>query len=980
MKLGELLQGLEGARLTGDPAVEILDLAYDSRQVTPGALFFAVPGLHADGASFARDALRRGAPAVIGPAGISRLGGGALVEVEDVRAAMAAVSARFFGMPARELRLVGVTGTNGKTTFTYLLESILKQAGHRPGVIGTISYRYGDRTLRPPHTTPESVDLQRILREMVRAGCTHALLEVSSHGLDYRRVDSCDFTCAAFTMLGRDHLDHHGDLESYFSAKARLFSEVLARSEIRDRFAVLNLDDPHGRRLREQCAVPVVAVGQAEGADYRLGALSLSREGISLEVRTPRGTLDLRSRLLGDVNALNVLLAAATADRLGVDSESIRQGVERLEIVPGRMQRIGAGDGSFVLVDYAHTPDALDKVLGSLRRLTPGRLITVFGCGGDRDRGKRPLMGAAAARWSDLVLVTSDNPRTELPEDIIREILQGIEPVAVPGRTPGEFLQARPGEKMYMVLADRREAIRLAVRAAGPGDTVLVAGKGHEDVQILGNRAIPFRDDQEVLGALGEIRGGESIPSDSRGGMAFGEALAFVQGRILGDERNPVFSRVTTDSRTAGPGDLFVALRGERFDGHDFVEQALRKGARGVLVESPVEPGVLSRHAAAGIQVPDTLKALGDLAAGWRRKFSVPVGVLTGSNGKTTAKEMTVSILRVRFSCLSTPGNFNNRIGLPLTLLGLGPEHQRVVLEMGMNEPGEIRTLTQISRPQAGVLLNVGPAHLGRFPSLEAVSQAKAEMLEAMPGESVFVFNRDDPRVRAMAERWPGPKTGYGLAVGCEVSAVEVVEQGARQRFRLRIREEVFPVEIGAPGRHSLYNALAAAALAHEMGARAEDIREGLLRFQGIAGRFLVQPRDAFTLVDDSYNANPLSMQAALETLAGMSGAAGRILVLGDMLELGDLSAEAHLELGRQAGGLEPMLLCLTGEFSKGVEQGALEQGLAPERVVRFDDPQDLAARLLGQVGSGEWILVKGSHGMALERVVNALLAGSRPR
>ena len=508
MKLSEILQGLGmDARVEGDPCVEILDLAYDSRKVIPGALFFALPGLHVDGAAFIDDALDRGARAVMSLPGIRKAGKGVFVEVDDVRGAMARVSACFFGWPSRELKLIGVTGTNGKTTFTYLMESILRQAGLQPGVVGTVSYRYGDLSLRPKTTTPESVDLQRILREMVRAGCTHALVEVSSHGLDYRRVDCSDFLCAVFTMLGRDHLDHHRDMESYYSSKTRLFTEILDESSVEDRFAVLNRDDPYGRRLEDVCPVPVVAVSQQEQADFRIESASFGREGLSLKVGTPQGPMDLDSRLLGKVNAVNILLAVAVSRRLGLASEAVVRGVRVLERVPGRLEKVGRERDFLVLVDYAHTPDAMEKVLSSLRTLTPGRLITVFGCGGDRDRGKRPLMGAAAGRWSDLVVVTSDNPRSESPERIIEDIRQGIDAMGVVFRKPGKVARwgkSEKGEKQYTCLVDRREAIRLAVNRAGTDDTVLIAGKGHEDVQVIGDTSIPFRDDREVLHALGD--------------------------------------------------------------------------------------------------------------------------------------------------------------------------------------------------------------------------------------------------------------------------------------------------------------------------------------------------------------------------------------------------------------------------------------------------------------------------------------------
>jgi UDP-N-acetylmuramoyl-L-alanyl-D-glutamate--2,6-diaminopimelate ligase len=505
-----LVNGLQGVRVKGNFSTEISDLAYDSRKVTPGALFFALPGEHVDGGEFIGQALERGAHAVAVPEGARVAGQGVLVEASDVRRAMAQIAGRFFGEPSRELVLIGVTGTNGKTSFTYLMESILQQAGFKPGVIGTVSYRYRDYVRHPENTTPESVDLQRILREMVQAGVTHALLEVSSHGLDYHRVEACHFSCAVFTMLGRDHLDHHGSMDAYFASKSRLFTEILASSAIRDRRAVLNQDDPYGQRLLSQSPVPVISVGAGEDSDYRLESVTCDREGISLEIRTPYGGMRLDSPLLAKVNAMNVLIAAAVSDWLEVEAGQIARGVEAVDRIPGRLDRIRTDRGFLVLVDYAHTPDALDRMLSSVRDLTPGRLITVFGCGGDRDRGKRPLMGRAAARWSDLILVTSDNPRSEPPEAIIEEVLEGILGEGVSFRQPSEIARNRAGTRAFSRMTDRRQAIQLAVRVAKEGDTVVIAGKGHEEVQILGERRVPFRDGEEVVRALRGIGNRES--------------------------------------------------------------------------------------------------------------------------------------------------------------------------------------------------------------------------------------------------------------------------------------------------------------------------------------------------------------------------------------------------------------------------------------------------------------------------------------
>jgi len=371
--------------------------------------------------------------------------------------------------------------------------------------------------------------------------------------------------------------------------------------------------------------------------------------------------------------------------------------------------------------------------------------------------------------------------------------------------------------------------------------------------------------------------------------------------------------------------------------------------------------------------------ALGDLAAGWRRRFAVPVGVLTGSNGKTTTKEMMLAILRLCFSCLWSPGNFNNRIGLPLTLLMLRPEHERVILEMGMNEPGEIRILTQIAQPQAGAILNVGPAHLERFGSVEAVAEAKGEMLQEMPGDSVFVFNQDDPLVRALAERWHGPKASFGFGPDAGVRLLDAEERGSVQKVRIAIQGNEVSTEIHLPGRHNLANALAAAGLSRALGCPLQAVGEGLARFRTMKGRFAVRMYEDFTVVDDSYNANPASMQSALETLCEVSGKADRILVLGDMLELGTFSEEAHRELGRRAGRIRPVLLCVTGAYANLVVEGAEEQGVPAERIMVFEDVGVVAREILGRMRGGEWLLIKGSRGMALERVVEELHRQGKP-
>jgi UDP-N-acetylmuramoyl-L-alanyl-D-glutamate--2,6-diaminopimelate ligase len=470
-------------------------IAYDSRQVKPGAIFVALRGVHADGARFAPQAIAHGAVAVVAesaaPAGV----GVPWVRVPNARAALAELAAGFFGNPSEELVLVGITGTNGKTTTSYLLSEIFESAGLKCGRIGTIGYLVGDREQNASRTTPEAPDLQRMLRDMITQGCGACVMEVSSHALALRRVDHLRFAAGVFTNLTRDHLDFHGDMESYFAAKRRLF-EMLPDGAV----GVINLDDRRGADFVTAARRPVTYAIDA-AADVRPGPLSLSIDGLTFDVRTPRGTVHVRSALVGRPNAYNILAACAAAMALDLPFSAIEAGIAGLAHVPGRFQVVSdPSDDVRVIVDYAHTDDALKNLLETARPVATGRVVTVFGAGGDRDRTKRPLMGAVAARLSDLVIVTSDNPRTEDPERIIDEVRRGI--VMPADRIAPKGHKGTPS----LAIVDRAEAIEKAIKDARPGDLILLAGKGHEKYQVIGDREIPFDDVEVARAALARRR------------------------------------------------------------------------------------------------------------------------------------------------------------------------------------------------------------------------------------------------------------------------------------------------------------------------------------------------------------------------------------------------------------------------------------------------------------------------------------------
>jgi UDP-N-acetylmuramoyl-L-alanyl-D-glutamate--2,6-diaminopimelate ligase len=510
MKLAQLVANLDahydgcgpGHDAPGcDP--EIGALSCRAQEVEPGGLFVAVKGFTADGHDFIEQALARGAVAVVCEQPVSA--DALMIRVANSRKALAELAATFYGEPSNDLTVIAITGTNGKTTTSYLIESILQAAGKAVGVIGTINYRYSGKTFSNPVTTPDSLDLQRILAAMRDDGVTHVVVEVSSHALDLYRVHRCRIDIGVFTNFSQDHLDYHKDMAHYWACKRRLFSDLLPAYAARTRLrAVINVADPKGRLLAQEMTLPCLTCSHHGNSDLRTLKARFDLTGMTARIATPQGKLEFHSDLVGRHNLENVLNAVGVGVALQIPLETIGAGIASLDHVPGRLERIANTHRRFVYVDYAHTPDALENALLALRALTADRIICVFGCGGDRDKAKRPEMGAIAARLSDLTVVTSDNPRTEPPERIIEEILAGVHRVCDRQYTPAD-LHHGFGGKGYTVIVDRREAIRGGIAVSRPGDTLLVAGKGHEPYQIIGDEKRPFDDRQEALQAMAEL-------------------------------------------------------------------------------------------------------------------------------------------------------------------------------------------------------------------------------------------------------------------------------------------------------------------------------------------------------------------------------------------------------------------------------------------------------------------------------------------
>lgn len=945
-----------------------------------------------------------------------------VIMVPDSHLAYARIAANLHGNPARDLTLVGITGTNGKTTVSYLLESVLRQKGLAVGVIGTVNYRYRDAAgldveMPAPFTTPEPLLLQALLRRMADAGVTHVIMEVSSHALVQHRLGDLCFDVVAYTNLSRDHLDYHRNMEEYFAAKALLFADHLkpGGAAVITRSAGV---DPEEKRRAGQLAALAGKQGAAVLRCNRVGESDVyplhvqsGLDSTSITLRVPCGFVIVNTPLVGDFNVENLQTAVALSLALGMDAQSLVPMLRNASGAPGRLQRVmpAAQESHFrpaVFVDYAHSPDALEKVLATLSRLPHRKMICVFGCGGDRDKGKRAIMGGIAGFHSNVVVVTDDNPRTESPAEIVAQIVTGVRSLGLQERELSWIMVSDGLEKGFVVIHDRAAAIAAAVGAATDEDIVLIAGKGHERYQ-QGREGRRFFDDS--------LEAGKALTNWTL------ESVCLATGGELNIDpvrprRSAPLGAVVTDSRKVAPGDIFVALAGERFDGHDFLEQVVAAGA-GCLVVRRDFPRVMSFPSPC-LLVDDTLQALGDLAAYRRRlmraisqpqsaiapvsreaeqvKVRPLVVGITGSCGKTTVKEMTAAIFEQHWPSaaadpqlpvervLKTKGNFNNLVGLPLSLLPVGPEHEAVILEMGMNRPGEIDRLARIAEPDIACIVNVHAAHLEGLHSLEGVARAKEELFAASRKNTVLVVNLDDPLVRACAEGYRQEKIFYaaGIEEGLPLPQVWASEigkgDGGTQDFVLHIGEKTVPVSLPVPGVHNVSNAVAAAAIGHAAGIGIKEIGAGLAVFRPADKRMqIVQGKGGLNILNDTYNANPASMRAGLATLGRQQGCR-RVAILGDMLELGPASGEAHREAGRYAAAQELDYLALTGDFAGETAAGARQAGMESQRVRIFAEKKEIAhwiEELLaaGRLQAGDWVLVKGSRGMRLEAVVEQL-------
>ena len=903
-------------------------LKLDSRDIEPGDVFVACPGLSSDGRLYIDKALALGASAVLFEAPATDAvqaasAGTPMLAVTGLRSLLGELGDTWYGRPSAALAVVAVTGTNGKTSSVQWIAHALSRNEKACGTIGTLGAVLPDgQTLGGSLTTPDVLTVHRTLAAMRDAGAKAVAMEASSIGIEQGRMDGVRVALAAFTNLTRDHLDYHVTMERYEEAKARLFSWPGLTA------AVINADDEAGRRMLAALPEGVSPMGYSLSDDPAIPAamrardLQATSQGQIFTLVSPHGEAQIVTRLLGAHNVSNLLLVAGVLYKLGLPFAQIARELAATDPVDGRLQTVEpavslpahAARGPLVVVDYAHTPDALSRALLALRAVATarsGRLVCLFGCGGERDPGKRPVMGAIAAELADHVVVSSDNPRTESPEAIVQQILAGI-----------------PEAVRADVEVDRARAILQTIWAASPEDVVLLAGKGHETYQDIGGEKLPF-DDREWA------------------------RVALLLQQTPG---------VSTDTRRIGEGELFVALVGENFDAHDYLDQAASRGACAALVAHRVADAGLTQ-----LVVGDTRVALTRIGAAWRSRFSLPVVAVAGSNGKTTTKEMISAMLaewQGEAGRLATAGNLNNDIGVPLTLLRLRPEHRAAVFELGMNHPGEIAQLAAIAAPTVALVTNAQREHQEFMHTVEAVAHENGAAITALPADGIAVYPGDEP-YSAIWDALAAPRRvlRFGLQPGLDVYAEQIIAEVDATRCRVVTPVGVADLTLPVAGLHNLRNALAAIASAIAAGAPLETAVRALAGFSPVAGRMQhKRMSDGTLLIDDTYNANPDSVRAAIDVLARIAGT--RVLVLGDMGEVGDNGPAMHVEVGNYARehGLDAFITL--GEASRAA---AAAFGPGAHACASVDE---VVAALRGLRPS--CVLVKGSRFMRMERVVTA--------
>ena len=912
----------------------------DNRKIKPGDIFVCIQGANFDGHNFINSALEKGAALIvcreINKKDIP------YIKVKDSRKA-AAVIARTVMLPEKiTYTLIGITGTNGKTTTSLILYEALRNLGFRCGWIGTLGYYIEGKKFPSERTTPDIIELNEIFAQMIEAKVDYVVMEVSSHSLSLDRIYGVKFNYCLFSNLGYDHLDFHQTLENYGKAKMSFFEQGAKDGSI----SVINTADSFGVQIRDMLKekkAKVYSLGSND-AEFQYLDIKTDISKSSFKLVAENCEISVTSRLIGSFNIQNLGLAALTLYALGFSPEEIHQSLQDIPPVKGRLERVENNCNIGIFIDYAHTPEAIENVLKAVEDLPHKRILTLMGTGGDRDKGKRPLMLKSALNHSDVVIISDDNPRSENPEAIIKDIVSSTD-IYLP----------------WWIIRNRQQAITSIIRLAQKEDIVLICGKGSEDYQEIEGIRHHFNDREETLKALSER---EAINKDDD------ELILPIDQTLLkllltpnwepepkGYREPSSYYFLSTDSRSIKPGSVFIAIKGERYDGHSYLEDILKIKENCAIGEIPY-PLNQSSEKNRYYQVDNCLKAMGLISRKYLQLFPAKKIALTGSTGKTTCKELMAQVLQSSAPVLKTLANENNIIGLCKTIIRIKPEQQYAIFELGTNHFGEIAALAEVANPDIGIILNIGPSHLEYFGDEEGVFREKITLFKRPL--ALRLYPGDDYRFKCFANE--GISIGYNE--NCDYRITQHKCYSENQSFYLN--EDLWVLPYGAP--HFALNSAFAIVLGLKLGIKKEKIQTALNEPIQLELRNQVEKRGTGLLILDCYNANPYSMQKALEYWQELNPELPHYAILGDMLELGESSIMYHQMISAMLSEMHYEQLITVGNYSRIFHP----ENESP--ILHYNTVEELIAnRKLNSLPENAVILVKGSHAIQLERIIPIL-------
>ncbi len=950
MRLSEMLDDAKASmpiisNTVANINASVKGLTDDTRKVEEGFVFVCVKGTKFDGHDAAAEMLDNGAVCVVTE---HDLGLKNQVVVKNSRVFYGLLCAAWFNHPEKRMKFVGITGTNGKTTIATLVKDILTQYEHRVGFIGTTGVQIKGTPVETDDstpTTPRVFELYDLFNRMAKEACDTVIMEVSSFALEQNRIGPARFQAAVFTNLTQDHLDYHGTMENYYDAKKKLFTDHCET-------AFINIDDEYGLKLYEEISCNKFSYGLHDNASIFGDQIKPDGTKTKFWITADKKSFPAQIGMIGKYNVSNAVAAAAVCSQLGLNFNKVLQGLANCKGVAGRCEVIGTDRGITVMRDYAHSPDAIENLLSDVRAYTKGRLVCLFGCGGDRDKTKRHLMGAAAEKYADYLIITSDNPRSEDPEAIIDDIISGL-----------EFT------KPYSKITDRKAAIKTAIASSSVGDMIILAGKGHEDYQIIdGDVHIQF-DEKKIVRECFESYKKPRFDSRIKVTLTLNEIIEAVGGKpqdVRNFDKAIISTDIFSDTRQMKKGGVFIALKGENFDGYNYIQTAVENGAVAVITERAFQgyPCIVVRN---------TRKALLDLGLYFRRKFSPKVIGVTGSVGKTSTKDMIALALSGEHSVYKTEGNHNNEIGVPFTMLGLNESCTAAVMELGMSDFGEIERLSKVVRPSVCVITNIGFAHIEKLGTREGILDAKLEIIKGAEKNAPLIVNADDDMLKSLKEEYDGYRTVYTYGIeneSADFRAVDIKKGDNRIFFSVLHNDALIcDVSIYCMGTHNILNALASIAVAVSIGCDPVLAADMLSAYQPYSMRQDVQRRGQHRIILDCYNASPTSVESALDVLAEMTpkNAGRRVAVLGDMLELGDMSNELHERIGEYVVKKGIDILVCYGEKAKFIAKRADELGM---HAGSSTDKKMVLNFMKYKLKPDDIILFKASRGVRLEEIV----------